>query len=54
MTKQYLTKQVSWSGEAFLSEYERVAKDIKDRISNSLKVFYKWIKNKMRKGIINY
>ena len=37
-----------------LPEEKRVAEAIKERITNRLKVSYRWIKNNMRREILNY
>ena len=62
MTKQYMTKQTRWLGTAqvpkkrriFIPEEKRVAEAIEYIISSSIKVSYIWIKNNMRKDILNY
>ena len=63
MTKNRLIKQIVWLGMAqvsdkgrrfYLPEDKRVAEDIKEKISNRLKVFSRWIKDNMRRYILNY
>ena len=39
--------------EYFLPECKRFSKDINERISNRLKEYYRWIKRKKRKDILN-
>ena len=46
--------QVSNKIRIFLPEEKLVAEDIKERTINSLNVSSRWLKNKMRKDIINY
>ena len=40
--------------EYFLPKDKRFAMAIKERISNRLKEYYRWIKNKTWKEILNY
>ena len=40
--------------EDFLPEYKGFVEDFKERISNRFKEYFRWIKNKMMKDIVNY